>query len=72
MVGRLSTVDEPSRKGHMTCEAFEWLYVCVYTHWSAAGIKTVDRLAGPLQEEDDLRVRICLSRCSSRVKDCPQ
>ena len=73
MEGSISTVDEPSRKGHMTCKAFEWLYVCVYTYrLDVLLLKTDYLLARLVWEADDVRVRICLSRCSSRVKDCPQ
>jgi hypothetical protein len=63
----------PASKAHVTSKALERLNISV-----CLGMVSyiVERLAKQVQlrleKVVDSRVRICLSRCSSLVKDCPQ
>ena len=57
----------PPRKGHVTGETFERFDVSICQHSSVDLIGRLYRYCA-----HHLRVRICRSKCSSLVKDCPQ
>jgi hypothetical protein len=62
----------------VTSVAFEWLDVGVYSRSHVSPISSPNLIAGPIlachqsESQKHLRVRMCLSRCSSLVNDCPQ
>lgn len=58
----------PPREGHVAGKTFEGFDISICQHTSANAFDSLHY--GHCSQ--GLRVKICLSKCSSRVKDCPQ